>query len=172
MEAFLMQHGLMHTTGIFFLIKIFQAEISAQKKNEKFYSQVGKHTFLSRQRLHLYTWRGISKPVNTELTVAVKNWRRISSQLPRPVAGSWDMDRCHAEIPHRTAHPYLLQQLSEAVQLRLQLFIVIFQNLHPRLQPPFVLPKELSFRYKFWVLGCMMRRHDGFWRRAHREAPS
>jgi hypothetical protein len=53
------------------------------------------------------------------------------------------------EVLHRNPHPYLLQELSEAVQLRLQLFIVIFQNLHPRLQPPFVLPQEFSFCYKF-----------------------
>lgn len=58
------------------------------------------------------------------------------------------------------------------MQLRLQLFIVIFQNLHPRLQPPFVLPKEFSFRYQFRVLGRVVRGYNGVWRGAQGETPS
>lgn len=53
---------------------------------------------------------------------------------------------------------YLLQQLSQPVQLRLQLFVVVLQYLHPGLQPPFVLPQQLGLGDQLGVSGAL-RRH-------------
>lgn len=53
---------------------------------------------------------------------------------------------------------YLLQQLSEPVQLGFQLFVVVLQYLHPGLQASFVLPQQFGLGDELGV-ACALRRH-------------
>lgn len=55
---------------------------------------------------------------------------------------------------------YLLQQLSEPVQLGLQLFVVVLEDLHPRLQPSFVLPQEFGLGDELGVAGALRRHRE------------
>lgn len=66
---------------------------------------------------------------------------------------------------------YLLQQLSQPVQLRLQLFVVVLQYLHPCLQSPFVLPQQLGLGDQLGVAGALRRHRQHLWgRRQRRQA--
>lgn len=58
---------------------------------------------------------------------------------------------------------YLLQQLSQPVQLRLQLFVVVLQYLHAGLQSPFVLPKQLGLGDQLGVSGALRRHRQHLW---------
>lgn len=51
--------------------------------------------------------------------------------------------------------PYLQQQLSEPVQLGLQLLVVVLQDLHARLQAALVLPEDSCFRQELVVAGVL-----------------
>lgn len=54
-----------------------------------------------------------------------------------------------------STHTHLLQQLPESVQLRLQLLVVVLQDLHARLQPPLVLPQELGLGDELGIAGAL-----------------
>lgn len=53
---------------------------------------------------------------------------------------------------------YLLQQLPEPVQLGLELFVVVLQDLHAGFQPSFVLPQQFGLGDELGVAGAL-RRH-------------
>lgn len=63
---------------------------------------------------------------------------------------------------------YLLQQLSQPVQLRLQLFVVVLQDLHPGLQSPLVLPQQLGLGDQLGVSGALRRHGQHLWGRGQR----
>lgn len=55
---------------------------------------------------------------------------------------------------------YLLQQLSQPVQLGLQLFVVVLQYLHPGLQAPFVLPQQFGLGDELGVTRALRRHRE------------
>lgn len=57
----------------------------------------------------------------------------------------------------------LLQQLPQPVQLWLQLFVVILQNLHPGLQAALVLAEQFGFCNKFSIAGTLWRNRHHLW---------
>lgn len=63
---------------------------------------------------------------------------------------------------------YLLQQLSEPVQLGLQLFVVVLEYLHPSLQTSFVLAQQFGLSDELSVAGALRRHREHLWGRRQR----
>lgn len=60
----------------------------------------------------------------------------------------------------QTVDVYLLQQLPEPVQLGLQLFVVVLQNLHPSLQSSFVLTQQFGLGNELCIAGALRRHRE------------